>query len=159
MRPYEVMIIFDPALEDSVLQEQVDRYSEFVSTRGATLGRVDRWGKRRLAYELQHNQEGYYIVMGATAEPATMTELNRALQLADQVLRHKVIRLPDRIAARERSSPSVDGDVAGPERPQGAGSTASPVMESAQPDPVAGDGETVAASTAAEETTIDANGA
>ncbi len=149
MRPYEVMIIFDPTLEEPVLQEQVDRYSELVRTQGATVGRVDRWGKRRLAYELRHNQEGYYVLMQATAEPAAMTELNRSLQLADQVLRHKVIRLPDKVAAKEHAPPPPDSGAVAP----------SPVEESAAPGPAAGDGETVAADAAAEETTIDANGA
>ena len=115
MRPYEVMIILDPTLEEPVLQEQVDRYAELVHTRGATVGRVERWGRRRLAYELQHHRDGYYVVMETTAEPATMADLDRSLHLADAVLRHKVIRIPDRIAGRQR--PSVPPPVDGPSGP------------------------------------------
>ena len=70
------------------------------------VGRVDRWGKRRLAYELQHHRDGYYVLVEATAEPAAMAELDRALHLADEVLRHKVIRIPDKVAAR----PAALGD-------------------------------------------------
>jgi small subunit ribosomal protein S6 len=106
MRPYEVMIIFDPALEEPVIRDQVDRSTELIRTGAGEPGRVDRWGKRRLAYEINHQREGYYVVVEATAEPATMADLDRALHLADEVLRHKVIRVPDRVAARgDRSAP------------------------------------------------------
>ena len=57
-------------------------------------GRVDRWGRRRLAYEIAHKREGYYVLRQASAEPAVMSELDRTLHLADGVLRHKVIRQP-----------------------------------------------------------------
>ncbi len=148
MRPYEVMIIFDPALEESVLQAQLDRYSEIVQSRGATVGRVERWGRRRLAYELAHHRDGYYVVMEATAEPPAMAELERSLFLADEVLRHKVIRIPDRVAARPRSSPP----------PPALDEAAAPLSV-----PTGGDvpapGDAVAADEAAADTSISPNGA
>ena len=104
MRPYEVMVIYDPSLEEDAIRAAVDRSTELVRSRGGTPGRVDRWGKRRLAYEIRHQREGYYVLVEATSEPAVMAELDRALQLADEVLRHKVIRLPDRIASRPKST-------------------------------------------------------
>jgi small subunit ribosomal protein S6 len=95
MRPYEVMLIFDASLEEETIRAAVDRYVEFIRSRGGTPGRVDRWGRRRFAYEVRHRWEGYYVVVSATAEPAVMEELHRVLSLADEVIRHKVIRLPD----------------------------------------------------------------
>jgi small subunit ribosomal protein S6 len=95
MRPYEVMLIFDASLEEEIIRAAVDRYVEFIRSRGGNPGRIDRWGRRRFAYELHHRWEGYYVVMSATAEPAVMEELHRVLSLADEVVRHKVIRLPD----------------------------------------------------------------
>ena len=100
MRPYEVMIILDPALEESSIRDQVDRSTELIRASGGTPGRVDQWGRRRLAYEIDHHREGYYILVEATAEPGALDALDRALHLSDEVLRHKVIRLPDRIAGR-----------------------------------------------------------
>jgi small subunit ribosomal protein S6 len=100
MRPYEVVIIYDPGLEEDAIRSAVDRSLELVRSRGGNPGRVDRWGKRRLAYEIRHHREGYYVLVEASAEPAAMAELDRSLSLADEVLRHKVIRVPDRVAGR-----------------------------------------------------------
>ncbi len=102
MRPYEVVIIYDPGLEEDAIRAAVDHSAELIRSRGGVPGRIDRWGKRRLAYEIRHQREGYYVLLEATAEPAVMTELDRSLFLADEVLRHKVIRLPDRVAGRAR---------------------------------------------------------
>jgi small subunit ribosomal protein S6 len=118
MRPYEVMIILDPSLEEGAIRDQVDRSTELIRNGGGTPGRVDRWGRRRLAYEIRHQREGYYVVVEAMADPAAMAALDRALRLSDEVLRHKVIRLPDRIAgqaprpappAPEPSTPAATG--------------------------------------------------
>ena len=95
VRPYEVMIIFDAGLEEDAIRAALDRFTELIRSRGGEPGRVDRWGKRRFAYELKHRWEGYYVVLQANAEPAVMAELDRALFLADDVIRHKVIRLPE----------------------------------------------------------------
>jgi len=100
MRPYEVMIILDPSLEDDNIQAQIEKSTALISARGGHLGQVAKWGKRRLAYEIQHHREGYYVLVEANAEPPVMSELDRSLTLADEVLRHKVIRIPDRVAGR-----------------------------------------------------------
>jgi len=107
MRPYEVMIIIDPALDDDVIRGEIDRAVELIRSRGGTPGRVDRWGRRRLAYEIAHKREGYYVLVEATAEPAVMAELDRTLHLADAVIRHKVIRQADRPAERAPRPPST----------------------------------------------------
>jgi len=99
MRPYEVMIILDVGLEEEAIRSAVDRATELIRSRGGVPGAVDRWGRRRFAYELKHKWEGYYVVLRAEAEPSVMAELDRSLHLADEVLRHKVIRLPDSVAA------------------------------------------------------------
>ena len=98
MRPYEVMIILDAGLEDDAIRSVIDRSTELIRSNGGTPGSLDRWGRRRFAYELKHKWEGFYIVLRADAEPSAMTELDRFLHLADEVLRHKVIRLPDGVA-------------------------------------------------------------
>ncbi len=112
MRPYEVMIILEPALEETAIREQVDRFTEIVRSGGGSPGRVDRWGRRRLAYEIDHQREGYYVLVEAAAEPAAMDALDRALHLADEVLRHKIVRIPDHVAGRPRRSPTALPDPA-----------------------------------------------
>lgn len=106
MRPYEVMIIFDASLEEETIRAAVDRYSELIRSLGGSPGRVDRWGRRRFAYELRHRWEGYYVVLEAQAEPRVMDELHRRLSLEDEVVRHKVVRIPD---VAVRSAPAAAG--------------------------------------------------
>jgi len=110
VRPYELMIILDAGLEEEANRAVVDRVTEVIRARGGSLGRVDRWGRRRFAYELKHRWEGYYVVIQASSDPATVAELDRILFLADEVIRHKVIRLPD--VDSERSSPEAVGSQA-----------------------------------------------
>jgi small subunit ribosomal protein S6 len=101
------MVIFDPEVEEAQVQEVLDRALEVVRTHGGTTGAVDRWGKRTLAYEMNHKREGYYVVAEFSSEPKASAELDRFLVLADEVMRHKIIRLPDKVAARgPRTKPS-----------------------------------------------------
>ncbi len=110
MRPYEVMVILDPALEEDIIRATIGRVTEVISAGGGSPGRVDRWGRRRFAYELGHRWDGYYVLVEATAEPAAMAELDRMLSLADEVIRHKVIRLPDAVAARSPGRAAAAGN-------------------------------------------------
>jgi small subunit ribosomal protein S6 len=102
MRPYEVMIIFDASLEEETIRAAVDRFAELIRSRGGTPGKADRWGRRRFAYEVKHRWEGYYMLLEASAEPEVMDELHRTLSLADEVIRHKVVRIPD-VAIKAKS--------------------------------------------------------
>ncbi|MGH9066481.1 MAG: 30S ribosomal protein S6 [Acidimicrobiales bacterium] len=109
MRPYEITVIFDAGLEEDAIRAVIDRVTQTVRSQGGTLGRVDRWGRRRFAYQLDHRWEGYYVLFEVSAGVAMVADLDRMLSLADEVLRHKVIRLPDRVAGRRRpaSSPAA----------------------------------------------------
>ena len=100
MRPYEVMIIFDAGLEEDSIRAVLDRASDALQAGGGQVVRTDRWGKRRFAYELKHRLEGYYVLLEASSEPAAMAQMDRVLTLADEVVRHKVIRLPEALAGR-----------------------------------------------------------
>jgi small subunit ribosomal protein S6 len=91
-RQYEVMLIIDPRLDDASIQQAVDRYVGVVTQRGAEATKVDHWGRRKFSYEINHLNEGYYVVADIQAEPAAMTELDRVLGLADELIRHKIVR-------------------------------------------------------------------
>lgn len=113
MRPYEVMVILDAGLEEDAIRSTLDRATKIVTAGGGSVGRVDRWGRRRFAYEVNHRAEGYYVLIEVTAEPSVVTEMSRMLGLADEVVRHKVIRLPDKVAGRApRPSSSESAPVA-----------------------------------------------
>jgi small subunit ribosomal protein S6 len=100
MRPYEVMVILEPSLDESQVQAVINRASEQLSGGGATVNRVDKWGKRRFSYELAKRTEGYYVLFDVRSEPPPMDELDRTLRLADDVLRHKIVRVPEQAAGR-----------------------------------------------------------
>lgn len=102
MRPYETMIIFDPEADEAAVTSVIDRGLELVRANGGVPGTVDRWGKRTLAYEVRKKREGYYVLVEFTAEPKASAELDRHLTLSDEVMRHKIIRLPDKVAGRKR---------------------------------------------------------
>lgn len=91
-RHYEVMLIADPRLDDSAIQQAVDRTLGVVAEHGGEIGKIDHWGRRRLAFEIKHLSEGYYVLAGLEAEPAVMAELDRVLGLADEIVRHKIVR-------------------------------------------------------------------
>ena len=69
----------------------LDRITRIVGEAGGQVGNVDRWGRRRLAFEVERQTEGYYVVVEFTAEPEVLTELERSLHLADEVLRFKIV--------------------------------------------------------------------
>ena len=100
MRAYELMVIFDSSLEDLAIDDQVKKVAADVVTRGGAVASTDRWGRRRFAYEIDHKQEGYYVVWEITSDGADLEALERSLRLADEVVRHKLVRLPDHEAAR-----------------------------------------------------------
>jgi small subunit ribosomal protein S6 len=94
------MVIFDVGLEDGDINASLDRITSLVRDRGGNPGRAERWGRRTFAYELKHRSEGYYVLIEFTAEPTLVAELDRMLTLDDIVLRHKVLRQPDRQSGR-----------------------------------------------------------
>jgi small subunit ribosomal protein S6 len=92
MRNYEVMVILDPDLEERTIAPSLDQYLSLVRNDGGSVEKVDVWGRRRLAYEIQKKAEAIYAVIDLSAEPATVKELDRQLGLNESVLRTKVIR-------------------------------------------------------------------
>jgi small subunit ribosomal protein S6 len=94
MRHYELMVILDPDLEERTIAPSLDQFLGVVRQGGGTVEKVDIWGRRRLAYEIAHKVEGIYAILDLTAEPATVKELDRQLNLNESVLRTKVLR-PD----------------------------------------------------------------
>lgn len=112
MRPYEIVIIFDAGLDEQAIRDATDRVIDQVKSRGGSTGRVDRWGKRSLAYEIAHRHEGYYVVIDASAEPETVTALDRALHLDDEVLRHKILRKAEKTPARAKAPESSPAEAA-----------------------------------------------
>ena len=92
MRDYEMMIIIDPTVDERNLGVFVDKLLQVVPNEGGSLEKVDIWGKRRLAYDINKRSEGIYVVVNMKATPATAQELDRQLGLNEVILRTKLLR-------------------------------------------------------------------
>lgn len=93
MRPYEVVVILDPDLEEKTIAPSLEAFLNVVRNDGGTVEKIDVWGRRRLAYEINKKSEGLYAVLNFTSNPAAVAELDRQLGLNEAVLRTKVMRL------------------------------------------------------------------
>lgn len=93
MRAYELMVIFKADTDESSIQTFVNRLEKMANEADGTLEKLDKWGVRRFAYEMKKAREGFYVVLEFLA-PNAMPEIDRTLRLADEVIRHKFIRLP-----------------------------------------------------------------
>jgi small subunit ribosomal protein S6 len=96
MRHYEVMVILDPTLEERTIAPSLDAFLSVVKNDGGTVEKVDVWGRRRMAYEINKHAEGIYAVVDLTANPSAVRELDRQLNLNESVLRTKVLRPEER---------------------------------------------------------------
>ena len=92
MTDYEVLIMLDPELAEKNQQEIVDRVHTLVTEGGGSWDAHVPWGKRRLAYEINHRSEGYYHLATFSAKPETLNEISRVLKIDDGVLRHLAVR-------------------------------------------------------------------
>ncbi len=95
MRDYEVMTIHRPDLAEDEVESRITELESHLSGQGASVDGRDLWGKRRFAYEIDHLSEGYYSVINFKAEAAAVDSLDRLLSLADEVIRHKIVRKDD----------------------------------------------------------------
>ena len=111
MRHYELMVILDPDLEERTIAPSLETFLNVVRNGGGTVEKVDVWGRRRLSFEIDKKTEGIYAVVDLNAEPATMKELDRQLNLNESILRTKVMR-PDLRASKAK--PAKPGKAAAP---------------------------------------------
>ena len=117
VRAYELMIIVDRDVDDAANTAVLNRVQELVQADGGSVPTVDKWGRRRFAYPINHKDEGVYSVLEIVTEAGNLDEVDRFLRLADDVVRHKLIRLPDAEAARR----GLLGDAEPAAAPAGAG--------------------------------------
>lgn len=100
-RAYELMVIIDGDVDDPKAQAWQKNVTDGVVAAGGSIhGKIDWWGKRQFAYPINKKPAGYYLVAELVAAPGALDELERSFRLADDIVRHKLIRLPEAEAER-----------------------------------------------------------
>ena len=99
-RAYELMVIYQADLDEAAVAAELKKVAATVEAGGGTVATTDVWGLRRFAYEINHKNEGVYVVLELVTEAPNLDDLDRQLRLADEVVRHKILRLPEREATR-----------------------------------------------------------
>jgi len=92
VRPYEIMYVLKSELDDEATSALIERIHGVITGQGGTIENVDKWGKRRLAYEVKDSRDGYYVVTKFKGGSSVAGELDRVLKITDEVLRHVIIR-------------------------------------------------------------------
>jgi small subunit ribosomal protein S6 len=97
---YEAMLIVIPELDEEQVENTISRFQTIIERTGGEVEDVNHWGRRKLAYEIDHRADGFYAVMEFTIGERTLGELKRILRVSDDVLRHMIVKLPPAYAHR-----------------------------------------------------------
>jgi small subunit ribosomal protein S6 len=114
MRRYELMLLFRPDLEDDKLQSAVEKVTRAVVNAGGALTKVSPWGKRRMAYEIQHFREASYFLLHFDIQPSAIREIERGLLISEEILRHLVTVLEDRGQAQGDEEAELEAQAVAP---------------------------------------------
>jgi len=108
LRDYEVLYIVRADLDDDKVQDAVKRVNTLIERSGGTLERLNLWGKRKLAYEVKHQKEGAYVLQDFQLDPTRVPELEAGLKITEEVLRHLVVRKPEKVVATAVTPPPAE---------------------------------------------------
>ncbi len=115
MNEYEILLLLDPDLAEDKQAEVIQRTRTLIEQGGGTFERQDVWGRRRLAYEIDHKEEGVYHLLSFTATAETLDEISRVLRIDDGVMRHMATRRIQGGPAGPVAAPAPIGEDVGAE--------------------------------------------
>jgi len=108
MRNYELMVVIDSSSDAEKIDRTVNKIQETLTEKGGKILSVDHWGRRRLAYEIQRRQYGFYVLFAFEFDPKEVKDLNRLLRLNQMVLRHLILVLDPRVIAMQPRRPKEE---------------------------------------------------
>lgn len=108
MRDYEVLYIVRPDLDDEKVQDAVKRVNTLIERSGGSAEHTNLWGKRKLAYEVKHQKEGIYVLQDFKISPDRVPELEAALKITEEVLRHLIVRKPEKTSTAAVAPPPAE---------------------------------------------------
>jgi small subunit ribosomal protein S6 len=93
LRDYELVLIISPEVVDEELETRVGKISQTITERGGVVSSTEPWGKRKLAYPIEHFTEGHYVLIKFSFEPALCSEFEASLRISEEIIRHLLINL------------------------------------------------------------------
>jgi len=94
MRSYELLFIIKPEFDEEKNEAIIEKFTTLITKEGGEVTNVDKWGKRKLAYEIDKKwREGFYTLVHFNGEPAVASELDRVMKISDEIMRHMVTRV------------------------------------------------------------------
>jgi small subunit ribosomal protein S6 len=103
-RDYELGFILQPEVNEEQTRAMLERIEQIVSNYGGQIMRVNQWGRRRLAYPIEHHRDGVYVFIDMILTPETVNELDRTLKVSEEVLRHLIKRRDPKAVQKEREA-------------------------------------------------------
>ena len=97
MRKYEVVFIIRP-LEEEATNAVIEKFEKLIAANGGKIEKEDRWGKKRLAYEIKKEVEGFYVIFYVECEPACVKECDRVMKISDEIIKHMIVRSDEKEA-------------------------------------------------------------
>jgi small subunit ribosomal protein S6 len=107
-RIYEEMFIVRPDATDEVIDPLVEIITKEVTAKQGTIDKVEKWGKRRLAYKLEKLDHGFYVLVQFTCPPASVKEIERRLRVQDSVLKFITVRIDERLKVADKRKKKAD---------------------------------------------------
>ena len=95
MRKYELTVIIDPNIAEEDVPQAMEKLTALISKNGGAVDETNHWGRRKLTYPIEHRGEGNYVIMKLQFEPAKIAKFEGSLNLAEEYLRHLMIKLGD----------------------------------------------------------------
>ncbi|MEE9553858.1 MAG: 30S ribosomal protein S6 [candidate division Zixibacteria bacterium] len=108
MRLYELTVIFDASLDESTLTAEIEKIEKHIKTSGAKIHKLDRWGNKRLAYEINKQHQGYYVFFLFDADPGLNTEIERTMRLNENILRFLTVAAQGEAPVAEKKKPAEE---------------------------------------------------
>jgi len=96
LRPYHSVLILKPDLDEGHVDQAVEKISGFIDRFGGKVHKLEKWGKKRLAYRVRKNKFGYYLNIYHGCDPLRIAELEKEFQLFDQIIKYLIIRLEEK---------------------------------------------------------------
>lgn len=129
-RDYELGFILQPEVNEEQTRTILERIEQIVTNYGGQVMRVNQWGRRRLAYPIEHNRDGFYVFIDMILTPETVSELDRTLKVSEEVLRHLIKKRDSKVVQKEREAranaaqtpaPTAEGEAPSAEDTQAEG--------------------------------------